>query len=130
MKHSRKAITLALFVAVAGVTANAQAGSVENMERERAIMLKTVLDPNMSHQERHSKSTLSQKRLIDLERIVLRDKSLTGRNSPIVKRIFANYDTSFLIHAATEKNLSVTDHWFEQLGLSAKFLMASTRRRR
>ena len=89
-----------------------------------------MLDPNMTQEERHSKITLSQKRLIDLERIVLRDKSLNGRNTPIVKRVFADYDISFLIHAAAEKHLSVSDHWYEQLGFSAKSLMAASRRRR
>lgn len=130
MKRSHKLLSAALLFGVAAAATNAQAGSIENMERERAIMLQTMLDPNMSQEERHSKSTLSQKRLIDLERIVLRDKSLNGRNTPTVKRVFADYDTSFLVHAAAEKNLSVTDHWFEQLGLSTKSLMVSSRRRR
>ena len=130
MKSMTKTISAIAFAAAATVGANAMAGSVANMERERAIMLQTMLDPNMTQEERHSKATLSQKRLIDLERIVLRDKSLIGRNTPVVKRVFADYDTSFLIHAAAEKNLSVTDHWFEQLGLSSKSLMAASRRRR
>lgn len=130
MKRTSTAIGIAILLAGTAMAGNSFAGSVENMERERAIMLQTMLDPNMTHQERHSKSELSQKRLIDLERIVLRDKSLAGRNTPVVKRVFSDYDTSFLVHAAAEKNLSVTDHWFEQLGLSAKSLMASTRRRR
>jgi hypothetical protein len=130
MKPTHKALGIALLVASAGIATNAPAGSVENMERERAIMLQTMLDPNMTRKERHSKSTLSRKRLIDLERIVLRDKSLVGRNTPIVKRLFSDYDTSFLVHASAEKNLSVTDHWFEQMGLSAKSLMAASRRRR
>ena len=130
MKLNHKAISIALLIANAGVAASAQAGSIQNMERERAIMLQTMLDPNMPHEERHSKSTISQRRLIDLERIVLRDKSLIGRNTPIVNRIFSNYDTTFLVHASAEKNLNVTDHWFEQMGLSTKSLMAASRRRR
>jgi hypothetical protein len=130
MKSAHKALGIALLFASASIATNAPAGSVENMERERAIMLQTMLDPNMTRKERHSKSTLSRKRLIDLERIVLRDKSLVGRNTPIVKRLFSDYDTSFLVHASAEKNLSVTDHWFEQMGLSAKSLMAASRRRR
>lgn len=130
MKLNHKAISIALLIANAGAAASAQAGSIQNMERERAIMLQTMLDPNMTHEERHSKSTISQRRLIDLERIVLRDKSLVGRNTPIVNRIFSNYDTTFLVHASAEKNLNVTDHWFEQMGLSTKSLMAASRRRR
>jgi hypothetical protein len=130
MKATHKILTAAVFLAAAGIGLNAQAGSIENMERERAIMLQTMLDPNMSQEERHSKAKLSQKRLIDLERIVLRDKSLDGRNTPLVKRVFADYDSSFLVHASAEKNLSVTDHWFEQLGLSTNSLLAASRRRR
>ncbi|MEL0110921.1 MAG: hypothetical protein VW835_04230 [Rickettsiales bacterium] len=99
MKATHKTLTAAVFLAAAGIGLNAQAGSIENMERERAIMLQTMLDPNMSQEERHSKAKLSQKRLIDLERIVLRDKSLDGRNTPLVKRVFADYDSSFLVHA-------------------------------
>ena len=126
----KKTLALLAFGLAAALSTNGMAGSIENMERERAIMLQTMLDPNMTQEERHSKITLSQKRLIDLERIVLRDKSLHGRNTPIVKRAFADYDMSFLIHAAAEKHLSVSDHWYEQLGFSAKSLMAASRRRR
>ncbi len=130
MKTTLKFLPVAALLAVSAVSAPAAAGSVENMERERAIMLETILDPNMSQRERHTKSTIAQKRLIDLERIVLRDKTLTGRNSPAVRRAFENYDLSFLVHSATEKNLTVIDHWFEQLGLSSKSLLVATRRRR
>ena len=131
MKRILKTLPVAALIATAAIGATAaQAGSVENMERERAIMLQTMLDPNMSQQERHAKAALSQKRLIDLERIVLRDKSLEGRNTPAVKRIFHNYDLSFLVHAAAEKNLTVSDHWFEQIGISSQSLMVATLRRR
>lgn len=133
MNPTRKCLprTLAAAALVAASLAGpAWAGSLENMERERAIMLQTLLDPNMSHQERHAKAMLSQKRLIDLERIALRDKSLNGRNTPAVQRAFDNYDLTFVVHAAAEKNLTVADHWFEQLGISSQSVMVATRRRR
>ena len=98
------------------------------MERERAIMLQTMLNPNMTQEERHSKATLSQKRLMDLERIVLQTKPYrkkhAGRKKGL-RRLRHEFSST-----ATEKNLSITDHWFEQLGLSSKSLMAASRRRR
>ena len=130
MKRILKSLPVAALLAATLAGTTAWAGSVENMERERAIMLQTLLDPNMSQQERHAKAMLSQKRLIDLERIVLRDKSLTGRGTPAVKRAFDNYDLTFIVHASAEKSLSVSDHWFEQLGISSKSLLVATRRRR
>ena len=130
MKTILKCLPVAALIAVSAAGVPAWAGSVENMERERAIMLQTLLDPNMTQQERHAKASLAQKRLIDLERIVLRDKSLTGRGTPAVKRAFDNYDLTFIVHASAEKSLSVSDHWFEQLGISSKSLLVATRRRR
>lgn len=108
----------------------AQAGSVENLERERAIMLETLLSPEMSPQERITKAEVSKRRLVDLERIVLRDKSLVGRNTPAIRRAFGNYDLTFLVHASLEKDRAVVDHWLEQLGVSQQSLMGAERRRR
>lgn len=130
MKRILKSLPVAVLLAGSLAGTGAWAGSVENMERERAIMLQTLLDPNMSQQERYAKAMLAQKRLIDLERIVLRDKSLNGRGTPAVRRAFDNYDLTFVVHAAAEKNLSVADHWFEQLGISSKSVMVAARRRR
>ena len=64
-------------------------------------------------------------RLIDLERIVLRDNKLKGRNTPTVRRAFNNYDLTFLLHAATEKNLTLTDGWLSQLGITTQSLMSA-----
>ena len=122
------AILTAAALAVAAGTA--QAGSIENLERERAIAIETLLSPEMAPAERHAKIAVSKGRLVDLERIVLRDTSLEGRATPAVKRAFDNYDLTFLVHAATEKNLTVMDHWLEQLGLTAQSLTIAQRRRR
>ena len=54
MKSMTKIISAIAFAAAATVGTNAMAGSVANMERERAIMLQTMLDPNMTQEERHS----------------------------------------------------------------------------
>jgi hypothetical protein len=121
----------ALTVAALALTAGAvEAGSIENLERERAIAIETLLSPEMAPAERHAKIAVSKSRLVDLERIVLRDSSLQGRATPAVKKAFDSYDLTFLIHAATEKNLSVMDHWLEQLDLTAQSLTIAQRRRR
>ena len=74
----------------------AQAGTLENLERERAFLIKTFLDPDLATGARLKKIEMSKPRLIDLERMVLRDDSLTGRNTPVVRKAFSNYDLTFL----------------------------------
>jgi len=105
--------------------APANAGSVENLERERALMLETLLVPELSPAERHSKLAVSKRRLVDLERIVLRDDNLTGRNTPEIRTAFANYDLTFLVHAATEKQQLVVDNWFNAIGLTTQALLSA-----
>lgn len=112
--------------ALALVTFNTQpaaAGTLENLERERAILLENMLSAELGPQERQKRVRLSRARLIDLERMVLRDKSLTGRNTPMVRAAFANYDLTFLVHAAVEKNRSLMDHWLAEIGISTQALM-------
>jgi hypothetical protein len=106
------------------------AGTVENLERERAILIDTMLNANVTPAEREAKVETSRNRLVDLERMVLRDDSLVGVNTPTVKRAFANYDLTFLIHAATEKEMSVIDNWLEQMGITTQSLMSAKRARR
>jgi len=125
-----QALTLAAAVGIAGAATGARAGSIENLERERAIMLENFLAADMAPQERHRKIGVSKRQLVDLERIVLRDKSLVGRNTPAVRRAFASYDLTFLVHASLEKDTAVLDHWLGQLGLSEQSVMGATRRRR
>jgi hypothetical protein len=123
------AIALAALTATA-LPAAAQAGSIENLERERSILVENLLNPEMSAEERQSKLVVSKRRLVDLERIALRDKSLVGRNTPAVKRAFANYDLTFLVHAAVEKNRSLADHWLEQVGITQQDILNAEDRRR
>ncbi len=127
---TRNPLLFAIAAALAVTAGAAGAGPVENMERERAIMLETALNPDIAPQERQQKLGVSQRRLVDLERIVLRDKSLVGRDTPAIRRAFANYDKTFLVHASAEKTRNVVDHWLDQLGLSSQALMRSERRRR
>ncbi len=122
--------TILLAVGLAVGNTAAPAGTIENLERERAIALETLLAPDMSDKERQTNIELSRTRLVDLERMVLRDDSLKGRNTPTVRRAFQSYELTFLVHAATEKDLSVADNWLEQIGVTTHSLMSAKYGRR
>ena len=109
---------------------HAQAGSIENLERERTILVDSMLTPEMTPAERQTKMVIAKRRLIDLERIALRDKSLVGRNTAAISRAFANYDLTFIIHASVEKGLSLADHWMEQVGITQQDVLSAVSRRR
>ena len=113
-------ITLSLYLAAIGAAA---AGTLENMERERAILLETILSGDVNPGERESRIQVARTRLVDLERMVLRDKKLIGRNTPAVRAAFDNYDLTFLVHASTEKGRSIADHWLGEVGVSTTALM-------
>ncbi len=123
-------IFLSTAVAVLAYSGIAQAGTIENLERERAIMVETLLAPNITAEERQAKIANYQRRLVDLERMTLRDKSLEGDTKPVVRKAFENYDLTFLVHAAVEKNATIVDHWLEQIGISTHSLMSARMGRR
>lgn len=120
-------ITVAMFGAAIG---GAAAGTLENMERERAILLETILSGDMNPAERESRIQVARSRLVDLERMVLRDKNLVGQNTPAVRAAFDNYDLTFLVHASTEKGRSIADHWLGEVGVSTTALMNARMGRR
>ena len=126
MKISTKLLKTLIFgISVFCIVNVAQAGTLENLERERAFLIKTFLDPDLATGARLKKIEMSKPRLIDLERMVLRDDSLTGRNTPVVRKAFSNYDLTFLIHAAAEKNRTPVDIWLEQVGLTTSQLLVA-----
>lgn len=124
MKISWKTIGLAVAMLVcAGSIANA--GSLENLERERAILLETVLDPAIAADDRQNKIAVSYRRLVDLERIAIRDKKVIGKNTPMVRRAFASYDLTFLVHASIENQTTVVDQWLGEIGLTTASIMSA-----
>ncbi len=114
---------LAAATIIAALSSGVQAGTLENLERERALLIETLISGDLSERERQRKVTLARARLIDLERIVLRDKSLTKKNTPAVRAAFDNYDLTFMVHASVEKNRMLTDHWLNEIGVSTQSLM-------
>ncbi len=123
--------TAALLAAVAlSAPTLARADTLANMERERALLIETMLDGEIAAGERQARLEGARRRLLDLERMVLRDDKLVGRNTPHVRRAFANYDLTFLVHASAEKSRALADTWLAQLGISTQSLMAAKQGRR
>ena len=105
------------------IGAPAVAGSLENLERERSIMVSHLLDADLNVAQRQEKIAFSKRRLADLERIALNDKALKESRSPLVLKVFKNYEMSFLVHSAAESARSMSTHWLEGIGLSTSDLM-------
>ena len=126
-----KTLAIAIAIATAAATSTvANAGPLENLERERAILIDTLLDPELAPGDRQARVNMAKARLIDLERIVLRDDKVVGRNTPTVRRAFANYDLTFLVHASLEANTAIIDTWLGEVGVSTAALMSARQGRR
>ncbi len=123
MSVKRASISVIAAAAVVTLAGAVQAATLENLERERGIVIETLLDPSLTPRQRQDKIAVSKRRLVDLERMVLRDKSLAERHDPVVRKAFDNYDLTFLIHASVEKNAALIDHWLQQVGVSTHTLM-------
>jgi len=111
-------------------TGFARADTLDNLERERALLVEAMLDPALSPSDRQARIESEQRRLVDLERMVLRDDALKGKNTPTVRKAFANYDLTFLVHASMEKKVTLVDNWLDQVGISTNTLMAARKGRR
>jgi hypothetical protein len=119
-------IGAAALVAASAATASAHAtDTLENLERERALAVQTFIDPALEPVERSERLVTAQRRLTDLERMVIRDDSLTGDPSPVVRVAFSNYDLTFLVHGAVERNVTLIDQWMEQVGITTDTLMTA-----
>jgi len=117
-------IGAAALVAASAATVSAHAtDTLENLERERAMAVQTFIDPALEPGERSERLVTAQRRLTDLERMVIRDDSLTGDPSPVVRVAFSNYDLTFLVHGAVERNVTLIDQWMEQVGITTDTLM-------
>jgi hypothetical protein len=103
----------------------AHAGTIENLERERSMVIDIFLDPDLEPGDRQARITDAMPRMVDLERMVLRDDSLKGRNTPTVRKAFNNYDLTFIMHASSEKGRTPLDVWLDQVGISTDSLMAA-----
>ena len=120
---TRNIMQTCLIASAVLISAPAVAGSLENLERERSIMVSLLLDADLNIAQRQEKIAFSKRRLTDLERIALNDKALRESRSPLVLKVFKNYEMSFLVHSAAESGRSMSTQWLEGIGLSTSDLM-------
>ena len=104
--------------------------TLENMERERADLIGAYLDDQSTVAARQLQIQGKQRRLVDLERMVLRDDRLLGSQERLVRLAFQNYDLSFLVHASAESDRAPIEQWVAELGLSSEDIFSTTPGRR
>ena len=100
----------------------ALATSIENMERTRAALISIMLDANMNADKKQNKLISFKLRLLDSERIVINDKKIIQKPDRYTIKAFEEFELSFLVHASIENNLDISDHWFNQMGLTTSNL--------
>jgi hypothetical protein len=125
----RTSFALAAFIGVAAA-GPVEAASLENLERERALLIATMLDPALDAEHRAGEVEAARRRLVDLEAITLRDPGVREDRRPIARRAFEDYDLTFIGHASLERGMAPVDLWMQRLGLSsARVLSARVGRR-
>jgi hypothetical protein len=100
----------------------ALATSIENMERTRAVLISIMLDANMNADKKQNKLKNYKLKLLDSERIVINDKKIIQKPDRYTIKAFEEFELSFLVHASIENNLDISDHWFNQMGLTTSNL--------
>lgn len=113
-------------VAALSAGSTASADTLDNLERERARLVALLTDPTLAPGDRQLRLEAASSRLRDLERMVMRDESLIGRNTPTVRAAFDSYELTFLLHAAAEGGVSIPEQWFAEVGLSTETVMSAS----
>ena len=100
----------------------ALATSIENMERTRAALISIMLDVNINADKKQNQLNNFKLKLLDNERIVINDKKIIQNPDRYTIKAFEEFELSFLVHASIEKNLDISEHWFNQIGLTTSNL--------
>jgi hypothetical protein len=129
MKYLSTSILIAALFSASATSAN-EIRTLTNMERERAELISAYLDDQVTVDARQLQIQDNQKRLVDLERMVLRDDRLLGSQDRLVRLAFDNYDLSFLVHASTESEHAPIEQWVSEMGLSSEDIMLTESGRR
>ncbi|MBU2978212.1 hypothetical protein [Alteromonas sp. C1M14] len=96
--------------------------SLENLERERASYLHLMTNSALSADERLRQSKQTYRRMVDMERMVLRDERITQSDAPMVKNAFSRYELTFLAHASAESQRIPYSHWLFTLNITSEVL--------
>ena len=117
-----KNLTIILSLTI-GSYANANANSIDTLERERAKVLNLVLDKNISIGDRKKNLQKSKMRLLDIERMTINSKDINKNPNYQTIKAFENFDLTFLVHTSLEKGKSLPITWLEEMGLTTVNLM-------
>ena len=98
------------------------ASSIDNMERTRASLITTILDPNLEADNKQNKLLDLKLKLLDKERMVINDKKIIQNPSRYTIKAFEEFELSFLVHASIEKKVDITSHWFNEVGFTSSSL--------
>ena len=100
--------------------------TLENLERQRAVLLDNLTTTKLGAYQREQNTNKLIKRLVDMERMVLRDDRIAASNSIMAKNAFQNYDLTFLVHAGSESKKSPMAHWLHTLKITNKSIEKSS----
>ena len=108
-----------MFAAVANTQAKPNPlFTLENLERERAAFLTNLTTTKLNAYQREQQGNHMIKRLIDMERMVLRDDRIATSNSIMAKKAFQSYELTFLVHAGSESKKAPMAHWLHSLNIT------------
>ncbi|MDX2366849.1 MAG: hypothetical protein QNK36_00300 [Colwellia sp.] len=129
MKNLSK--TLAAITVIISMTSNVNAKTnslftLENLERQRAALLENLTTKQVSFYQREQETKHLIKRLVDLERMVLRDDRIAASNSIMAKKAFQSYELTFLVHAGSESKKSPMAHWLYSLKITDESIANSS----
>ena len=99
--------------------------TLENLERERAVFLNNLTTTKLNSFQRQQQSNHIIKRLIDMERMVLRDDRIAMSNSIMAKNAFQHYELTFLVHAGSESKKAPMAHWLHSLNITDESIYKS-----
>lgn len=128
MKTFNKAIISAgiIFVTMSNVYAKSNPlFTLENLERERAVFLNNLTTTSLNAFQREQQGNRIIKRLIDMERMVLRDDRIAMSNSIMAKNAFQHYELTFLVHAGSESKKAPMAHWLHSLKITDENIFKS-----
>ena len=122
MSNLLKKLTILLSIIICS---QANANSIDSLERERAVTLNLILDKSISIGERKKRLEISKMRLLDLERMTINDKNINKNPNHRTIKAFENFDLTFLVHSSLEKDKPISLIWFEKIGLTTENLMST-----
>ena len=122
MSNLLKNLTILLSIIIC---TQANANSIDTLERERAKTLNLILDKSISIGERKKRLEISKMRLLDLERMTINDKNINKNPNHRTIKAFENFDLTFLVHSSLEKDKPISLIWFEKIGLTTENLMST-----